>query len=291
MQTNLRSLERDASRLYTKDIFHMFRRALKRAALVRVIEEQDMSTYIIYALSKYRGDSCVWHVSFQPSTNELRCSCLRMESIGVPCEHILCVLVYRDFDELPKCLVLHRWTKRAKEAIRDRHIHGSLYWDSHLAAMHVALIHLGIEVANLAHVDIQDYDRVFELLYTERDRLRLKYNMTGVTLDNETQNTVTGSVPDVGNNEPQGSSHNLDDLICARTKGCGRTTITASGRTRRTQSCGGCGGEGHNRRSCPIVRLSQNMAPQTTVHPLCTDGHGVQITGRVLDNAMVSTLT
>ncbi|RYR33746.1 hypothetical protein Ahy_A10g048374 [Arachis hypogaea] len=38
------------------------------------------------------------------------CSCMRIESFGIPCKHIVCVLVHEDIDELPRSLVLPRWT-------------------------------------------------------------------------------------------------------------------------------------------------------------------------------------
>ncbi|MED6167813.1 hypothetical protein PIB30_006093 [Stylosanthes scabra] len=37
-----------------------------------------------------------------------------MESFGLPCVHILAVLVRLDLGYLPKSLILHRWTKTAK---------------------------------------------------------------------------------------------------------------------------------------------------------------------------------
>ncbi|QHO56242.1 Protein FAR1-RELATED SEQUENCE [Arachis hypogaea] len=39
---------------------------------------------------------------------------MRMESFGIPCEHIVCVLVHEDIEELPRSLVLPQWTKTAK---------------------------------------------------------------------------------------------------------------------------------------------------------------------------------
>jgi len=42
------------------------------------------------------------------------CSCLRMESFGLPCPHIIHLLFYLDFVEIPKFLGLDHWTKDAK---------------------------------------------------------------------------------------------------------------------------------------------------------------------------------
>jgi hypothetical protein len=38
-----------------------------------------------------------------------------MESIGIPCDHIVCVMVYLNMVEIPSSLVLDRWTKNTKE--------------------------------------------------------------------------------------------------------------------------------------------------------------------------------
>lgn len=94
LQTNLRSLERSAANQFTKEIYEMVRVVLKKVSLISLVDTQEMSSFTIYSVTKYRGDRHVWRVSHCPSNNELKCSCLRMESIGIPCEHIVAVLVY-----------------------------------------------------------------------------------------------------------------------------------------------------------------------------------------------------
>ncbi|KAL4357095.1 hypothetical protein AHAS_Ahas09G0152400 [Arachis hypogaea] len=56
--------------------------------------------------------SCVFFFDIEM---EFNCLCMRMESFGIPCEHIVCILVHEDIDELPRSLVLPRWTKTHKE--------------------------------------------------------------------------------------------------------------------------------------------------------------------------------
>ncbi|RYR42334.1 hypothetical protein Ahy_A08g038795 [Arachis hypogaea] len=56
-----------------------------------------------------------WNVHHLAANNSFRCSCLRMESFGLPCVHILAVLVRFDMESLPKSLVLKRWSKWAKD--------------------------------------------------------------------------------------------------------------------------------------------------------------------------------
>jgi hypothetical protein len=116
--TTLQSIERSASRKFTNSIFYQFRDVLKESSLTRVLDCHEMLTYSIYSVSKYRGSGKVWHVSCCLSPIEFKCSCLKMEYVGFPCEHIVTVLVFLDFNELPDCLVMSRWSKKAKDAIR-----------------------------------------------------------------------------------------------------------------------------------------------------------------------------
>lgn len=108
----------------------MFRPTLTSASLVAADGYQEMSIYSIYCLSKYQREGTIWRVSYCSNPMEFRCLCQRMESIGFSCEHMVVVLVKFNFTDLPNCLVLHRWSRCAKDSIRDRHVDGSIYWDS-----------------------------------------------------------------------------------------------------------------------------------------------------------------
>jgi len=130
LQTSLRSIERSTTKLFTKEIFFLFRSILKKAFLLRINECQEMSTGCIFNVSKYCGDGREWRVSFCEEPIDLKCSCLRMESFGLPCDHNIVMLLYLDFDELPNCLVLSRWSKFTKDLIREKYSSGSVYWDS-----------------------------------------------------------------------------------------------------------------------------------------------------------------
>ncbi|KAK7411600.1 hypothetical protein VNO78_03035 [Psophocarpus tetragonolobus] len=46
-----------------------------------------------------------------------------MESLVIPCDHIVGVLKHLSIWELPKCLVLDRWTKKAKESMGRENDH------------------------------------------------------------------------------------------------------------------------------------------------------------------------
>lgn len=65
--------------------------------------------------------------------------------------------------------------KKAKEEIKGRYQNGSMCWDSQIVACHAHFHFLFREVAQLAYVDVDDYDVVVNVLSGELSRLRAKH--------------------------------------------------------------------------------------------------------------------
>lgn len=95
----------------------------------KVIHCQEMAVYSICRMTKHQGSGGSWLVSYCPNLVEFMCSRRRIEFVGLPCEHIVALLVFLDKDELPKCLLLERWTKFVKESIHGTNTEGSMFWD------------------------------------------------------------------------------------------------------------------------------------------------------------------
>ncbi|RYQ91193.1 hypothetical protein Ahy_B09g097090 isoform B [Arachis hypogaea] len=89
MQTCIELLERFAAELYTNEIFLLFRPFLSRVGSMRVLNIEN-------------NDDCI-----------------KMESFGILCEHIVKVLVDRDICEIFRLLLLDKWTKKVKPALND----------------------------------------------------------------------------------------------------------------------------------------------------------------------------
>jgi hypothetical protein len=141
LQTTLKLLERSASKKFTNEIFNLVRSVLKKVSLISLRDSQEMATFSIYSVTKYRDEGHVWCVSHGSLNNEFKCSCLRMEPIGIPCEHIVAILVYLDIIDFPDSLVLNRWSMFSKESIRGNYEDDSHYWDSHLVARRSLIWH------------------------------------------------------------------------------------------------------------------------------------------------------
>ncbi|KAK2375528.1 protein FAR1-RELATED SEQUENCE [Trifolium repens] len=237
IQTSLRFIEKSAVKQFTKEIFFLFRSLLKKSQLLRITDSQEMSTGYIFNVSKYCGDGSVWYVTYCEEPIDFKCCCLRMESIGLPCDYILAVMLYLDFDELPNCLVLPRWSKFAKDSIREKYASGSLYWDSQPAARYSGIVQMSKVVAELVYDDLEEYNHVVDILAVETSRLKHKRN--GVIVESsDVFHTSIGEEAAILN----------PDIV--RSKGCGVVPNGTPSQQRRPRTCTMCGIGGHNKRSC-----------------------------------------
>ncbi|RYR76143.1 hypothetical protein Ahy_A01g000739 [Arachis hypogaea] len=120
MQTCIELLERFAAELYTHEIFLLFRPFLSRAGSMRVLNKiENNEDCIKYIVCKHGRPDFLWIVEFHQEEMIFMCTCLRMESFGIPCEHIVKVLVDKDICEILRSLVLDRWNKNVKSALND----------------------------------------------------------------------------------------------------------------------------------------------------------------------------
>ncbi|XP_020971660.1 protein FAR1-RELATED SEQUENCE 5-like isoform X1 [Arachis ipaensis] len=115
LQTQFLELEKSGAINFTREIFSRYRESLKRCVWVTILECIKREDRCVYVTQKHRRPDSRWNVVHMRRKEEFVCNCLRMESFGLPCVHILAVLVRLDFDSLPKNLVLPRWSKAAKE--------------------------------------------------------------------------------------------------------------------------------------------------------------------------------
>ncbi|KAG5069107.1 hypothetical protein JHK85_001484 [Glycine max] len=153
---------------------------------LRVIDCKEMVMFSVYMVLKYCSGS-VWHVSYCPPTVHFSCCCMRMQSIGLPCDYILAVLVCLNFTELPSSLVLNRWSKSATEGIKEKYPDSSMYWDSHLMGKYATLVQDSREVCEVAYRDQEEYDKMLHFLSNEHRRLKSKKNKQPCFNENHNQ--------------------------------------------------------------------------------------------------------
>ncbi|KAH7835497.1 hypothetical protein Vadar_026703 [Vaccinium darrowii] len=113
--TQLHSLEKHGSEVYTHNIFKLFQdEILRESALVvanRVDEGQDRR---LYYLEHYSRRECKWTVEYNPFDSRIKCCCLMFESFDLPCCHMISVMKYEHLVAIPHNLIMQRWTRFAR---------------------------------------------------------------------------------------------------------------------------------------------------------------------------------
>ncbi|XP_028075415.1 protein FAR-RED IMPAIRED RESPONSE 1-like [Camellia sinensis] len=68
-----------------------------------------------YYIHKYRVKDRSWIVTHSPVDAAMRCSCMKFESLGLPCYRMICVMKAENLTQIPPTCVLHRWTRAASK--------------------------------------------------------------------------------------------------------------------------------------------------------------------------------
>ncbi|KAF1876305.1 hypothetical protein Lal_00029652 [Lupinus albus] len=234
LQTPYHNLEGHAASIYTRVVFKEFRAVLLEAAKLRIISTQQTSTHVIYKIRKHYSPNKKWHVSHYDNGSivDIKCSCKRMESFGMPCSHSVFVLLILDISQLPSCLVLERWTKKPKDVQGVNFQQCELSKESVNSSRYGALSDGCRVLCNLACKTEEDFTEMLEKVYNECSRLRSKQHSSAM----ENVDNVTGD--------------QVRDPVRVRAKG---RVPGITSRPKRGNHCGICREIGHNRASCPNV--------------------------------------
>ncbi|RYR58127.1 protein FAR1-RELATED SEQUENCE 5-like [Arachis hypogaea] len=237
MTTNLKQLERSAAENYTHAIFYLFVPILDRACAMRVVDSEDNGSYFIHTVSRYGTPGKDWRVIATSDTREVRCTCMRMECFGVPCEHIIAVLVLNNVHEIPRSLILQRWTKDAKlVAVQSM----GVIWDSVQLTQHWCLMDWYRKVCKIACHNTEKFQFVRDIAM-----LMLKH------FENEDARDTRFPPEGPPTEDGRGPARNPPRR---NTKGNG-----AHG-GKKTQRCRLCWEVGHNRTTCPVRRTMESSS-------------------------------
>ncbi|CAM0945809.1 unnamed protein product [Alopecurus aequalis] len=114
-------IERHATRVYTRALFERFFRELFRSGAFKCVEEEPGARYVVsYVRTAPQSDAATlsYVVELNDDRSIISCVCKSFEHSGIPCRHVLKVLVHSGAVELPACLVKKRWTTTAREGAK-----------------------------------------------------------------------------------------------------------------------------------------------------------------------------
>ncbi|QHO58436.1 Protein FAR1-RELATED SEQUENCE [Arachis hypogaea] len=248
MQTCIELLERYAAELYTHEIFLFFRPFLSRAGSMRVLNIDNTDDCIKYIVCKHGRPDFTWTVDFRQEEMIFMCTCLRMESFGIPCEHIVKVLVDRDIREIPRSLVLDRWTKKVKSALNDP---SGFTRDAVVISRQSALVEFSKQLAAVAAKVPERYEET-------RDLIMGLYS--------------SYKAADEGDNQPHsGVARSSNPYVHPTTGGSGQPS-----KKKKRQRCSVCQMEGHKKTTCPWQKdidnnIMENEAIGSDDGDMCTE--------------------
>ncbi|RYQ80112.1 hypothetical protein Ahy_Scaffold1g106737 isoform J [Arachis hypogaea] len=150
LQSPFHDLERSAAKKLTRAIFFNFRPMFFRACTPKVRTHTWTQTSDTFTLCRSANVRREWQVCHYSDSNSFKCSCLRMESLGIPCDHIVAVLVHLEMTDIPDSLVLDRWSKSARSKVRAFVEKGPFCWDSTITCRNWMLNDLCREMSVLA---------------------------------------------------------------------------------------------------------------------------------------------
>ncbi|KAH7859191.1 hypothetical protein Vadar_032838 [Vaccinium darrowii] len=69
----------------------------------------------MYEVGKYGAPNSIWTVEYKPCNGIMKCSCLKVESVGFPCRHMISVMKRENLQQIPPGCVLRRWMPRTMD--------------------------------------------------------------------------------------------------------------------------------------------------------------------------------
>ncbi|MED6188562.1 hypothetical protein PIB30_117043 [Stylosanthes scabra] len=236
LETEFPELEKSAATEYTREIFFRFRETLKSIVRISIPHCDEMSDQDIYITQKYMRPRKRWTVAHIKDGDSFECSCKRMESFGLPCVHIIAVLVRLDRDSLPRSVILPRWSKNVR-VDKLMEAGGGKELSEESEAIYKtrvgAFLQLCKRFARLACRNDTDYKNFSERVVED------------IKLLEQRASSVVGEpadTPDLGGD--------VADPIPVRTKGTGRGNAPPGSRGVKRRKCSACGELGHRRTRC-----------------------------------------
>ncbi|KAM0894146.1 hypothetical protein ACQ4PT_024649 [Festuca glaucescens] len=113
-------IEKHGTRVYTRAMFERFYRELFRSGSFKCTEDDDGCRYILtYANARPEFDYSrkQFVVTCNSDRTDFFCVCKGFEHSGIPCRHVLKVLVHSGAVKIPAGLVKKRWTTSARQGV------------------------------------------------------------------------------------------------------------------------------------------------------------------------------
>ena len=260
--TEYKDIEKHAAKVFTHSNFYILQQDLKKMGELEIFETLvgvDCHTFIVTWRNNRKFQFSV-NYRAENSENTIDCSCGRMLRKGLPCKHILYVLVHLKISKIPKCCILKRMSKVARGGLPAQRKSDMFGWGWTGAEQRARYSQLSITGAEAFHVASND-PFVFDELMQCLQNIIAKKKVP--------DDDAVGSTRNV-HEEPRQPEQHVDvigDPVKVSTKGAPKQSttgrakkdpnVTKNGRPKSFSEkkpgplCGICKKEGHRRQTCP----------------------------------------
>ncbi|CAL4934499.1 unnamed protein product [Urochloa decumbens] len=154
-------LEAHAASVYTRNMFSRFSHELFRSAAF-ICEPAPLAGNFRVSLINNAANNTEWRTEFSVHSGKdmttFTCDCKLFDHVGVPCRHVLKVLVHFGVPKMPSSLLLKRWTIHAKDGTSTDEAIGSNRAGPDLAALHSILYNSAMELVTMCRSSRQAFE-------------------------------------------------------------------------------------------------------------------------------------
>ncbi|KAI8534282.1 hypothetical protein RHMOL_Rhmol10G0078200 [Rhododendron molle] len=266
LSTTMKRIEQHAADIFSRAIFRKFRDEIKKEQSLFRVDKVEIEDFRVYYLSRYQQEDATWSVYYHPTEGIMKCSCLKFESIGFPCCHMISVMKMEHMREIPSYLISQRWTKMAKSSS----LHGRTPMPEWVTqtTRYGALSTACVEMAFYASHSTKAYDEAREEI------ARLTFKMKELyLLDVQSKEKAMGE-----ENNVEGTSMHfgIDDPVIIKRKA---SQNLAKDFIPKVRKCGHCRLPGHMRTKCPKL-VPNNMGNVNEIESDSSIVHPQSFTGR-----------
>ncbi|KAL6630579.1 hypothetical protein ACP70R_028652 [Stipagrostis hirtigluma subsp. patula] len=249
----------EAAERFTPSVYYAdVQYSLKTVSKCFLIEEMDGYNIVEYKVGRVDKGEKQYFVEceicvHEDKVKEISCSCLKLQSLGTPCSHILFVLGLRGESKLPDCCVLERWTMGAKRGFPPTR-KSTMYDYSDSVQRYHELHNISQMTSFAASQSLEAYERLKRVL--EEEAAMILPNRG----EGEGGRKRFGPVLTQGGLDDYAESYNVLDPICVPGRGAPKKKMKSSS-DKSNKKCTLCKEEGHNRRTC-YLRDEETMLPE-----------------------------
>ncbi|TVU18159.1 hypothetical protein EJB05_34237, partial [Eragrostis curvula] len=154
-------IEHHAARVYTRRMFEKFGAELFRSGSFKCHAIDSNGSYKVSLINREGcgpNATCDFLVHREAGGAMLCCECKMFEHVGMPCRHIISVLVSDGASEIPSGLVLKRWSRDAKIGLQERNAADSKQLEADPASLHHVMYAAAMELVGMSGSSRQAFD-------------------------------------------------------------------------------------------------------------------------------------